>query len=290
MAGAVTKLTAKLGRQGRGEGEGLPFDPTSVEGEVLLHIPVSQIEPDPDQPRRDLGDLTDLKSSIESVGVIQPIIVERAGANYRIIAGERRYTAARELQLETVPAVVRSIDEHQRLQMQVIENLQRKDLDPFELADSYQRLMRDFGVSQGELAGWLKRHGVARSRVGINEVLALTRLAPTIREEYCRMSDRSIPRSVLLEVARESAGPLQDALWQQVKAGELTSKSARAARKSGSAPRSEQRPAEVHKRVFSTERATVAVEFARPPPTDEEVIRALEEAICLAYSGQSKDR
>src|SRR5262249_40983561 len=140
---------------------------------------------------------------------------------FAIIAGERRYAAARELGLLAVPVVIRSLDAHRRLEVQLIENLQRKDLDPFEEADSYARLIGEFGVSQDALG---KRLG--KSRTSINEALSIARLSAGVREEYRRTSG-TISRSLLVELAKEMNAANQERLWALAKEGKLTVKQAR---------------------------------------------------------------
>jgi ParB family transcriptional regulator, chromosome partitioning protein len=243
MASHLKRLAGDFERQARGEGSGLSFDPARPDGEALLQIPVDLIDPDVSQPRKDPGDLAELEASIRIHGILQPIIVEPVGTRYRIIAGHRRFGAAQQLsekgELETVPAIVRSIDEHRRLQVQIIENLHRKDLDPFELADSYQRLMDQFGFKQGQLAERLKELGVVVSRVSVNETLALTRIGPAIRQE-CRSAD--INRTVLLEVAKEPPGPRQDELWRQAREEKLSARQVRERRLGREEPVSPETP------------------------------------------------
>src|SRR5690348_5326809 len=109
--------------------------------EVIQEVAIAQVELDPLQPRKDLGDLEGLKRSIQRYGILQPPVVTPAGPDhYRLLAGERRVTAARELGLSHLTVIIRTVDDHERRYLQLVENLQREDLDPFEQADTFRQL------------------------------------------------------------------------------------------------------------------------------------------------------
>jgi ParB family transcriptional regulator, chromosome partitioning protein len=130
----------------------------------LLEIPVGAVEPNPKQPRTHFEDepLDALAASIREVGVLQPIVVRRAGSGYELIAGERRLRAAKRAGLATVPAVVRDSEDSDTLREALIENIHRQDLGPIELAEAFRSLLEDLGLKQEELAG---RVGVSRSHI-----------------------------------------------------------------------------------------------------------------------------
>ena len=142
-------------------------------------MPVSQLDPNPDQPRRtfDTQALEALAESIRQAGVLQPLLVVENGARYRIVAGERRYRAARMAGLQSVPCVVRDMTEQERMEAALIENLQREDLNPIEEAAGIRALMEECGYTQ-ELAA--KR--VGRSRPAVANLLRLLQLPESIRE------------------------------------------------------------------------------------------------------------
>ena len=149
---------------GRGFGSLIPtegfdeeFDPTAEEDKKvsdLKELPLDSIEPDPDQPRRtfDETELQDLSNSIKALGVIQPIVVIREGKKYVIVAGERRWRAAKMAGLETIPAVVRTMNSQNRLEASLIENVQRQDLNPIETATAYAKLREQFNMNVNEIA------------------------------------------------------------------------------------------------------------------------------------------
>jgi ParB family chromosome partitioning protein len=236
----------------------------------LQHLPLEHIVPDPAQPRKHLGDLDGLTESLRSVGLIQPIVVEPCpDETFRILAGERRYTAARALGWKTIPAIVRSQPSHRCLEEQLLENLHRKNLNPFEEAEAFRRLIDEFGLSQHVLG---RRLG--RSQVSVSETLALLRLPEWLKKDY-RTSD-TLPRSLLLAIARQPDERTMRVLWERARHGKLTVRAARRfARRKG--PR---RTDTVGFRYpIQTEAALVTVSFSRHRATLEEIVGALEEAL-----------
>lgn len=132
------------------------FDPTATEDEKvseLRHIKIGDIMPDPDQPRRHFDDqaLLELTASIKEHGVVQPIVVIRSAEGYQIVAGERRWRAARAAGLEKIPAIVRTLSSQHKLELSLIENLQRKDLNPLETATAYLKLHQQFSLTYEQI-------------------------------------------------------------------------------------------------------------------------------------------
>lgn len=276
MAGQVERLRGKFERHASGTAAGLPFDPVKAPEEMLLQVPVDEIHPDPDQPRRDLGDLESLKASILEHGIIQPLVVSvGVPGRFDLIAGERRYTAAKALGLLTVPAVVRTLSQHRRLELQLVENLHRKDLDPFEEASTYRRLIDEFGLNQEELA-----RRIGKSRVSINETLSLARLSQDIAAEWRRTSDRP-SKSLLLEIARVAPGPEQRRLWTLARAGVLTVQRARQERVSqrGATTRNKRRSGRSGRHDIHLSDAVVTIKLASASVSPEKLIAALQAAL-----------
>ena len=146
-------------------------------GGVML-VPVTRLAPHPDQPRRhfDEAALGELAQSIASRGVIQPIVVRPLGGNYQIVAGERRWRAAQKAQLHEVPVIVRDFDDAETLEIALVENIQREDLNAIEEAEAYRKLIDDFGHTQDAL-GRL----VHKSRSHIANLLRLLDLPAPVR-------------------------------------------------------------------------------------------------------------
>lgn len=152
------------------------FDPTADEDakdSKLREIKVSEIEPDPDQPRRDFKpeQLKALANSIKEHGVLQPIVVTKDGNKYRIVAGERRWRASKIAELEKIPAIVRTLDAQNRLELSLIENVQREDLNAIETATAYAKLKTQFNMTSEEVA-----HRVGKSETAVINTMRLLSL------------------------------------------------------------------------------------------------------------------
>ncbi len=164
----------------QGLGRGLAsLIPQRTPGEPgVIDIPIARIQPNPHQPRKrfDADGLESLTSSITEHGILQPILVTEVLDGYQLIAGERRLRAAQAAGLDRIPAVVRQLADREQLELALVENLQREDLDPLETADAYRRLIDEFGFTQDGVAA---RVGRARSTVA--NTLRLLDLAPGVQ-------------------------------------------------------------------------------------------------------------
>ena len=162
---------------GKGLGALIPVAPSNI-GDGLQDIPVGMIRPNPNQPRKVFNEeaLASLAGSIAEVGVLQPILVRRQGEFFEIIAGERRWQAAQRAGLSTVPGVVQDRDEFESLQLAIIENLHREDLNPLEEAAAYQQLIDEFGLTHEAVA-----ERVGKSRAAVSNTLRLMQLPARIQ-------------------------------------------------------------------------------------------------------------
>ena len=173
-------LDALLGEALRGD---VAPQPASISahsnGLGVLTIPIGNIHPNPDQPRRHFAEekLTELAASIAKHGVIQPIVVRAHNNGYQIVAGERRWRAAQRAQIHEIPAIVRNFDDAETLEIALLENIQRQDLNPIEEADAYKKLTELFGHSASELADL-----VHKSRSHVANMMRLLDLPPSIRD------------------------------------------------------------------------------------------------------------
>jgi ParB family chromosome partitioning protein len=149
----------------------------------VLHLTISQLRVNPYQPRKqfDENSIDELAQSIREHGVIQPIIVRRTIKDYEIIAGERRFRASQKCNLETIPAVVKNFTDRQVMEIALIENLQREDLNALEIAFAYQKLIDEFQLTQEELA-----HKVGKSRPHITNFLRLLQLPEAVQNYVSR--------------------------------------------------------------------------------------------------------
>jgi ParB family chromosome partitioning protein len=158
-------------------------EPAAAPGEPVNSVPTSRITPNPFQPRREFTpeQLAELEDSIRQNGLLQPLVVRRAkdgaagGAEWELVAGERRWRAVRRLGWSEVPVVVREIDDRAMLVLAIVENVQRADLSPLEEATAYKRLMDDFNFTQAEVA-----ESVGRERSTVANLLRLLSLPPSV--------------------------------------------------------------------------------------------------------------
>jgi ParB family transcriptional regulator, chromosome partitioning protein len=173
---------SRKGGLGRGLEALIPGEEAAPHGdEGITSVPVDRIDPNPQQPRYWMGDaeLAELADSIREHGIIQPLIVTHDPEHdrYILIAGERRLRAARLAQLAEVPVIIRQATDQQRLEIALIENIQRADLTPLESADAFQHLNETFGLSHEEIA-----RRVGKSRVAITNSLRLLKLPQSVKE------------------------------------------------------------------------------------------------------------
>jgi ParB family transcriptional regulator, chromosome partitioning protein len=170
---------ARPGGLGRGLGALIPTGTVAEQAGGLAEIPTAEIRPNPQQPREHFDEeaLAALADSIREVGILQPVLV-RAGEDggYELIAGERRWRAARRVGLQTIPAMVRVADDAAMLQHAIVENIQREELNPLEEAAAYQQLIEDFALTHDDVAT-----RVGKSRATITNTLRLLQLPPSIQ-------------------------------------------------------------------------------------------------------------
>jgi ParB family chromosome partitioning protein len=198
-------------------------------------IPIDKVRPNPDQPRKALGDLRELTDSIREKGVLEPLLVRFVPRDdaYYIISGERRYHASRSAGLRELPCIEKIADDAETLELALIENLQRKDLTPFEEADGLQRLAEHFDYTHDDIA---KKIGRARSSV--TETLSLRTIPDPIRK-MC-LEKGIVSKSLLLQVARQPHEKKMREMVQRIAQGGLTRDEARRTRQAENVP--ERRP------------------------------------------------
>jgi ParB family chromosome partitioning protein len=163
---------------GKGLKAFLPEEYGILKEERFLDIDVDKLKPNPLQPRTtwDLESLEELAQSIQETGILQPVIVVPDGDHYRIIVGERRWRAAKKIGLPTIPALIRNLTEAQQHEAMLIENLQREDLNPIEIAQAYRRMIQDFNYTQDNVA-----QKVGKDRASVANTLRLLKLPKEIQ-------------------------------------------------------------------------------------------------------------
>jgi ParB family chromosome partitioning protein len=233
-------------------------------------IPIEDIAPNPDQPRQALGDLDEMTASIREKGVLEPLLVRRVGTHYQIIAGERRYRAAVEAGLGELPCVVRETSDAEMMELALVENLQRKDLTPFEEGDGLRVLVDKFGYTHESLAG-----KIGKSRSTITESLSLGGMPEDIRQ-LCRRADIQ-SKSVLLQIVRQGDRDKMTALVERLGRDGATRTDARRLTQKAEPRRGRGRPKSY---VFSFKPRggpfALSLQFKRSEVDRDEVIEALE--------------
>ncbi len=165
---------------GRGLGALIPTEVVTDVASSLIEVPVSRLKPSSFQPRGHFDEdaMASLTASVKELGVLQPVLVRPAeGDTYELIAGERRWRAAKRAGLQTIPAVIKVSTDDASLEQALVENLHRDDLNPLEEASAYQQLLSDFGITQEELAG-----RIGRSRPQITNTIRLLRLPGSVQK------------------------------------------------------------------------------------------------------------
>ena len=160
-------------------------------------VSIELLNPNPTQPRQAMGELSELIASISEKGIIEPLIVRQRGSRYQIISGERRYHAATQVGLSEIPVIVRAADDVEVMELALIENLQRKDLTPFEEAEALQQLAQRCRYTHEDMSRKL-----GKSRTSVTESLSLTAMPSDVRE-LCRQADIS-SKSTLLQIVRQT--------------------------------------------------------------------------------------
>ena len=207
---------------GKGLGSLIPHKQTFTEQVIpearkeILEIPVDHVSANPRQPRSFFSpsDLEDLIGSIKEHGLLQPITVTRIGDKYELIAGERRLRACKTLGLKTIPAIVREANEQQKLELALIENIQRQDLNPVEEAISYKALIDEFNLTQDDVA---KRVGKSRSNVA-----NIVRLLDLPEYILSALKDGRIMKSHARTLLAETDPKRQQELFEQMLNGGVT--------------------------------------------------------------------
>src|SRR5204863_5878300 len=172
-------------------------------------IPIDRIDPNPNQPRQVMGDLSELTASIGEKGILEPLVVRQRGSRFQIVAGERRYQAAVQAGLHDLPVVIREADDTEVMELALIENLQRKDLTPFEEADAMHGLSDSCGYTHEDLA---RRLG--KSRTSVTESLSLRGMPEEVRS-LCRLADIS-SKTLLLQIVRQDTPEKMTALVERI--------------------------------------------------------------------------
>jgi ParB family chromosome partitioning protein len=236
-------------------------------------IPVDQIRPNPDQPRKALGDLRELTESIREKGVLEPLLVRFVPREecYYIISGERRYHASRAAGLREVPCIEKMADDAETLEIALVENLQRKDLTPFEEADGLHRLAEQFDYTHDDVA-----KKIGRSRSSISETMTLRNIPEGLRKQCL---DRGVlAKSLLLQIAKQPTEKRMVEMFARIVQGGLTRDAARKERSEDTGGPQKPQPFVFHYEP-ENEAFKFRLQFKRSHVSREELIRTLREIL-----------
>ena len=233
-------------------------------------VPIDRIDPNPHQPRQVMGDLSELIASISEKGILEPLVVRQRGDRFQIVAGERRYQASVQAGLRELPVVVRDVDDTEVIELALIENLQRKDLTPFEEAEALYGLADRCGYTHEDLA---RRLG--KSRTSVTESLTLQAMPEEVRN-LCRLADIS-SKSLLLQVVRQETTEKMTAVVEKIASqGGATRQQLREAA-------AKPKPGRPKHYVFAyrppTKAFNLKLSFAKSRASKDDVIEALEAII-----------
>ena len=245
-------------------------------------IRLDQIRPNPEQPRKALGDLRELTESVREKGVLEPLLVRYVPREdcYYIISGERRYHAARAAGLREVPCIEKMADDAETLELGLIENIQRKDLTPFEEADGLHRLSTQFEYTHEDIA---KKIGRARSSV--TETLSLRNIPEMLRK---RCIDRGInSKSLLLQIARQPNEKKMMEMFNRILQGGLTRDEARRERRQEQAGPQRPRPF-IFQFEPPAETFKFRIQFKKSHVSRDELITTLREILSQLEEGASE--
>ena len=232
-------------------------------------IPLEQIQPNPQQPRKDIGDLQSLIDSVRDKGVLEPLLVryDSDAGQYTIISGERRYHAARAAGLREAPCIEKDVDDAETLEIALIENLQRKDLTPFEEAEGVQALGDRFGLTHEDIA-----RKIAKSRSSITEVLSLRTIPDQVKAQCIEAGVLS--KSQLLQVARQPDEARMRDLVKRFALGLVNREQARAERHPDKNPR-----AAMFRYVPPAKEFKLVLQFRKGKVERQEIVAALRRVI-----------
>jgi ParB family chromosome partitioning protein len=234
-------------------------------------VPIDQLDPNPNQPRQVMGDLSELMSSIAEKGIIEPVIVRQRGSRYQIVAGERRYQAAVQVGLREVPVVIREVDDNEIIEIALIENIQRKDLTPFEEAEALFGLADKCGYTHEDLA---RRLG--KSRTSITESLSLNNMPDEVKN-LCRLADIH-SKSLLLQIVRQGDPQKMIALVEKL-SRDGAAPTREAVRKETAKPKAGRPKAFVFSYKAPTKAFKLQLRFTKSRVDRDEVIEALQAII-----------
>jgi ParB family chromosome partitioning protein len=248
-----------------------------VSGPRIRMVPLGKIDPNPQQARSELGNMDDLMASIKSKGVLEPILVRPKNDRYEIIAGERRYVASKRVGLKEIPAIEMIVKDNEAMELALIENLQRKDLDVFEEADGLNVLVEIYGYNHAQLAD-----KIGKARSTITEIVNVARIPKKLRE-VCREAQIT-SRSTLIEIAKQEKQSDMERLIHEITQRGLRREDTRELSKKLKGKTKTSKPFVFTYAPKPNDEYHLRIEFKKHTVSREEVIQVLEEIISRLQS------
>jgi len=246
---------------------------TRTSGPRIRLLALEKIDPNPHQARSELGNMQELMDSIRSKGVLEPILVRSKGDRFEIIAGERRFVAAKNIGLREIPSIEMDVAENEAMEISLIENLQRKDLDIFEESDGLQALINLYEYNHQQVS---EKIGKARST--ITEILSIGRIPPQVRELIREAGVGS--RSTIIEIAKQKTEDDMVRLVKAIEERRLTREDTRDLAKHLKGGKAKKQKYFVYNYVpEDTDRYRLRLEFKKQAISRQEIIDVLEEIV-----------
>jgi ParB family chromosome partitioning protein len=241
-------------------------------GPRIRMIPLDHIDPNPHQARSELGNIRELMDSIRNKGVLEPILVRARGNRFEIIAGERRFVASKNLGLKDIPAIEMDVEENEAMEIALIENLQRKDLDLFEEADGLQALIDLYSYNHQQVSD-----KIGKARSTITEILSIAKIPPSVRDLIKTAGFFS--RGTIIEVAKQKTDEDMLKLVHEITERHLTREDTR-----DLAKHLKGKTKKLKYYVFNfvpedTDKYKLRLEFKKQTITKSEIIEILEDII-----------
>lgn len=240
-------------------------------GQRIRMINIGTIDPSPQQPRTELGDIKELMASIKEKGILEPILVRRKDSRYEIIAGERRFVAARSLNMKEVACIEMEVSDNEAMEISLIENLQRKDLDVFEEAEGLKALGEIYGYDHQKIA-----NKIGKARSTITEIINVGRIPKEVRD-LCR--EHGIKsRSTVIEISKQKNKDDMLRLVSDIRSRDLKREDTRELAKLIKGKKKKDKPF-VYKYYEKDKKCKIRIEMKKAVVSNEELIEVLEELI-----------
>lgn len=241
-------------------------------GPRIRMIPLTEIDPNPHQARSELGNMKELMASIKKKGVLEPILVRPKEGRYEIIAGERRYVASQRIGLGEIPCIEMNVEDNEAMELALIENLQRRDLDVFEESDGLRSLIEIYGYKHDQIA-----EIIGKARSTITEIISVGKIPNDIRKICKQFGITS--RSTLVEIAKQKDKDKMFKLLTEIKERELRREDTRELSKQIKGKTKGLGHFVYNYKPSSEEYYKLRIEFKRKSVSKDEIIKVLEEII-----------